>query len=193
MKKFPGRRALRNKPYNNIEIALLADGVPPDKLYPLDIDRAFRSLDKIKPHISVWWKVGAQSAQILVDGEVDMTTAWNGRITAIMNQGAPVDIEWGQNILMLTYYGIPKGAKHKANAEKYLAFRMRPDRAAAWVTGGLPYPFPVKSLFKYVTPAVAKSLPTYPENIKKAVHEKPEWWLKHVDEVTDRWNTWIIK
>ena len=193
VEKFPGRRSLRDKPYNNLEIALLADGVPPEKLYPLDVDRAFRSLDRIKPHIAVWWKVGAQSAQILVDHEVDMTTAWNGRISAIMDQGAPVAIEWNQNILMLSYYGVVKGAKHKNNAMKYLAFRLEPDRVAAWVKSGLPYPYPIKSLFKYVTPEVAKILPTYPENISKSVKERPEWWEKNVDQVMERWNAWIVK
>ena len=55
-------------------IALLADGVPADKLYPIDMDRAFHKLDEIKPHITVWWTTGAQPAQLLLDKEVVMAT-----------------------------------------------------------------------------------------------------------------------
>ena len=83
VKKFPGRRALRNHPFATLEAALMADGVAPDKLYPLDVDRAFKKLEEIKPHITVWWTSGAQSAQLLNDGEVDMEMAWNGRVSAV--------------------------------------------------------------------------------------------------------------
>ena len=72
-------------------IALLADGVPMDKLYPLDVDRAFRKLEQIKPDIATWWTSGGQSAQLISDGEVDMIQAWNGRITAV--QGSPQKTE----------------------------------------------------------------------------------------------------
>src|SRR5258706_9955008 len=78
VKKFPGRRALRNHPLATLEAALMADGVAPDKLYPLDVERAFRKLEEIKPYITVWWTGGAQFAQLLHDGEVDMIMAWNG-------------------------------------------------------------------------------------------------------------------
>src|SRR5580700_1787510 len=83
VKKFPGRRALRNHPLATLEAALMADGVAPDELYPLDVDRAFKKLEQIKPYITVWWTSGAQSAQLLNDGEVDMVMAWNGRVSAL--------------------------------------------------------------------------------------------------------------
>jgi putative spermidine/putrescine transport system substrate-binding protein len=198
VKKFPGRRALRNSPENNLEMALLADGVPPEKIYPLDIDRAFRSLDRIKPHIAVWWKVGAQSAQIMVDQEVDMTTAWNGRITDIIRKGAPVEIEWNQNIMMVTYYGVVKGTKHKSEAFKYLAFRARPAIHAEFLKYGPPYPIPIKSLVKYLTPEIAKVLPTYPEYLAKAVkvnleEKNIQWWTENGDKIAERWTAWMLK
>jgi len=90
VKKFPGRRALRNHPIATLEAALMADGVAPDKLYPLDVDRAFRKLEEIKPNVTVWWTSGAQSAQLLTTAEVDMVMAWNGRITALTKEGAKV-------------------------------------------------------------------------------------------------------
>ena len=62
VQKFPGPRSMRNDPSDNLEFALLADGVPIDKLYPLDVDRAFRKMDQIKKHVAVWWTTGGQSA-----------------------------------------------------------------------------------------------------------------------------------
>jgi putative spermidine/putrescine transport system substrate-binding protein len=190
--KFPGRRSLRNSPSDNLEIALLADGVPAEKLYPLDVERAFRSLDRIKPHIAVWWTVGAQPAQLLTDKEVDLTSSWNGRITDIQRKGAPVEIEWNQGVLSLSYYGVVKGAKNKANAMKYMAFRQRPDRQAEWVKA-LPYPGASQSIFKYVTPELARILPTYPEYLKKAAKVNNEWWLENADRVQERWSAWMLK
>ena len=63
---------MRKNPIDTLEIALMADGVAPKDLYPLDLDRAFRKLDEIKDHIAVWWTGGAQSTQLLESGEVDM-------------------------------------------------------------------------------------------------------------------------
>src|SRR3954452_13084146 len=94
VKKFPGRRALRNHPIATLEAALMADGVAPDKLYPLDVDRAFKKLEEIKPNITVWWTSGAQSAQLLNDGEVDMEMAWNGRVSAVAKEGAKVSFTY---------------------------------------------------------------------------------------------------
>ncbi|MEQ1616189.1 MAG: extracellular solute-binding protein, partial [Hyphomicrobiaceae bacterium] len=42
VKNFPGQRSLRRHPIYALEMALIADGVPMDKLYPLDVDRAFK-------------------------------------------------------------------------------------------------------------------------------------------------------
>ena len=85
-KNFPGQRSMRRHPIYNLEAALIADGVPTDKLYPLDVDRAFKKLEELKPHVLVWWNSGAQSAEILQDGEVDMVGAWNGPIQAAMKE-----------------------------------------------------------------------------------------------------------
>ena len=41
LKKYPGKRMLRKNSQAMVEMALLADGVPKDKLYPLDVPRAF--------------------------------------------------------------------------------------------------------------------------------------------------------
>ncbi len=94
----PGRRAIRKHPFDTTEEALLADGVPKDKLYPCDVDRAFRSLDKIKKNVAVWWTGGAQTSQMLKSGEVDMIPTWNARAQAAIDDGAPAAMAWDQGL-----------------------------------------------------------------------------------------------
>ncbi|MEL7239096.1 MAG: ABC transporter substrate-binding protein, partial [Planctomycetota bacterium] len=85
-KKFPGKRGMRKNAKANLEMALMADGVPADKVYEVlgtaeGVDRAFKKLDTIKNDI-VWWEAGAQPPQLLADGEVSMSTAYNGLFSA---------------------------------------------------------------------------------------------------------------
>ena len=85
-KKIPGKRSIRNGAKWNLEIALIADGVSSSDVYkvlrtPEGVERAFKKLDTIKGDL-VFWKSGAQPPQMLAAGDVVMTTAYNGRITA---------------------------------------------------------------------------------------------------------------
>jgi putative spermidine/putrescine transport system substrate-binding protein len=73
---------------------------PPCPLYPLDLARAFRKLDQIKPHVKVWWTSGAQSMQIITDGIVVMTPTWNGRVEGARRNGVPVELVWNQALLI---------------------------------------------------------------------------------------------
>jgi hypothetical protein len=93
-----------------LEIALLADGVPFDKLYPLDVDRALRKLDPIKKN-AVWWTTNSQSQQLMIDGECVLGILNNGRIYDAVQKGAKIGIEWAQNLQSVDYLVVPKGSK----------------------------------------------------------------------------------
>ena len=160
---FPGRRALRNHPVDNLEFALLADGVPPDKLYPLNLDRAFASLNKIKPHIAVWWKDGAQPAQLLQDGEVDFTSGWHGRFFALANQGEKrIGVEWKDAMLKRSWVGVPIGAKNPKEAMKLVAIMINPKNSAKYAEG-----------IAYIC-SDPRALQYLPENVKAWVVTVPE-------------------
>jgi putative spermidine/putrescine transport system substrate-binding protein len=191
VKKFPGPRSLPNYSYT-MEMALLADGVPPDKVYPIDEERAWKSLDKIKDHVSVWWTMPAKPAQLLADGEVDMAAAFNGRITGIQKEGAPVAIQWNQQILLVAYNAVVKGAKNKAEAMKYLAFMMQPKMQAEWVKI-IPYPGSSKSMFDHLPAELAKNLPTNPEYYKMGLQRDYAYWVKHEERLMEEWNAWMLK
>ncbi|MGO4736734.1 ABC transporter substrate-binding protein [Bosea sp. 2KB_26] len=191
VKAFPGPRSLENSPKGNLEFALLADGVSPDKLYPLDIDRAFKKLDQLKPHIPVWWTNGAQHVQLLIDGEVSMTSCWNGRITPLRNEGKPVDITFKGGALMLSFLAIPKGAKHPTEAMRFMKARMDPAASAEFVKL-VPYPGFVPGMMELLDPAFAATLPTSPENAAVQFEFNSAWWAENLDAVTTRWNEWLL-
>lgn len=191
VKAFPGPRSLENSPKGNLEFALLADGVPLDKLYPLDVDRAFKKLDQLKPHIPVWWTNGAQHVQLLIDGEVSMTSCWNGRITPLRNEGKPVDITFKGGALMLSFLAIPKGAKHPTEAMRFMKARMDPAASAAFVKQ-VPYPGFVPGMMELLDPAFAATLPTSPENAAVQFEFNSAWWAENLDAVSTRWNEWLL-
>ena len=106
LKNFPGTRAFRKDPQPAMEWALLADGVPTDKVYETlsteaGIKRAFAKLDTIKKSL-IFWEAGAQPPQMLADGEVAMTSAYNGRIfNAQVKENRPFTIIWDNQIFIL--------------------------------------------------------------------------------------------
>jgi len=124
VKDFPGTRSLPDRAVYTLQIALLADGVEPENLFPLDIDRAFESLEKIKDHISVWWSTPAQAAQLLNDGEVEYTVAFSGRVTSLEN----TTYSFNQGLLGLSYFTVPRGADP---AEKAMAMKLLHEMTVA--------------------------------------------------------------
>ena len=112
MKRFSGQRGFWKQPYQTMEIALMADGVATDKLYPIDVDRALKVLDRIKSDI-FWWTSGGQSAQILIDGDIAAGMTWNGRVYDPKISGAPVDFHFNQALFVSDSFVIPRGAKNR--------------------------------------------------------------------------------
>lgn len=172
-----------------LEIALLADGVPVNKLYPLDLDRAFKKLDSIKSDI-VWWGGGAQSQQLLASGEAPIGMFWNGRLHALEQTGVPVGISWTQNLTAADMLVIPKGAKHRAEAMKYLAAVTSADAQAKFAADTGYAPINMKSP-SMMPAAVAKTLPDQYKSSQIDLDMK--YWADHRDEIAKRWYAWQSK
>jgi len=203
-KKFPGKRGLRKTPKANLEMALAADGVPSDQIYkvlgtPEGVDRAFAKLDQIKNDV-VWWEAGAQPPQLLADGEVAMTTAYNGRIfNAVAAEKKPFKIIWDAQIFDFDVWVIPKGAPHKDLAMDFLAFSTATQQLAnqaSWISYGPAR----KSASKLVSTfhnnpnlQMGPQMPTAPENFKTAIQNDFLFWADHQDELNDRFNAWLAK
>lgn len=191
VEKFPGRRSMRKNPIDSLEQALLADGVPLDKLYPLDVDRAFKKLDKIKQHIAVWWTGGAQTTQLLQSGEVDMITGWNARLQAAIDGGTPARIIWNQGLYSIEGWAIPKGCPRADTARAFIRFCSDPARQAAF-TEGLAYGPTNLDAYKTIDPKRAAILPTSPDNLKQMAIANEAWWSANRSQVTERFNAWLL-
>lgn len=193
--KFPGRRALRNHPMGTLEAALLADGVPRDKLYPLDVDRAFRKLEQIKPHITVWWTSGGQSAQLLHDGEVAMIMMWNGRVSAIAKEGADVAYTYDDGILQSTQLCILKNSPNLKTAVKFVNAAIAPEYQA-----NLPLQIdygpgnPAAFGTGKISAERAAQLPSFPANAAKQALMSYSWWSSPEGEKAEkRWLQFMQK
>src|SRR6266568_1117699 len=161
----------------------------------IDVDRALRKLEEIKPHITVWWTSGAQSAQLLNDGEVDMVMAWNGRVSALIKEGAKVAFTYNQGILQSTSLCVLKGAPNLATAIKFLNEAVDPVHQA-----NLPLhidygPANPKAFDTgVVKPERAAQLPSAPENAKKQALMSYAWWSSPEGEAAEkRWVSFIQK
>lgn len=190
--KFPGPRTMQNSPIEQLEFALLADGVPMDKLYPLDVERAFRKLNTIKKHVAVWWTTGAQSAQLLVDKEAVIGTAWNGRYYNLIKEGAPIAIEWNQGAIKESAFGIPKGTKNVYWAQRVLA-SMADAKLQGEYASIIGYPGLNLEATQYTDPKIVPYLPTNPEHLRRQFWVNLEWWADNGKDVNERWARWMLE
>jgi putative spermidine/putrescine transport system substrate-binding protein len=197
VQRFPGKRALRRGPKTNLEIALLADGVPANQVYatlrsPAGIDRAFAKLDQLRPHL-VWWTAGAQPPQLLASGEVAMTSAYNGRISAAnRNDGRNFAIVWTNSLYTIDSWVIMKGSPNLAHAYAFLAFAGQPERQAQ-LPPRIPYGVPALGAEALIPDAVKPDLPTSPANIATAIQLDDSFWLENIDRLTQRFNAWAAR
>lgn len=199
--RFPGLRTFMNGRVGTgpIEEALLADGVPADKLYPLDLDRAFAKLDQIKPHIIKWWNAGSEGEQLFRDRQVRAGELYDARLATLKAAGKPVGFTYNQGKRLIDYWIIPKGAPNAVAAQKFIAFATRAKQQAAFVSL-MPYGPTNQRAFALVPERLARQLPSHPENLKRQFSQNHEWYAalrpdgrSNLDHVIDRWNRWVTQ
>ncbi|MES0070479.1 ABC transporter substrate-binding protein [Mesorhizobium sp. M0074] len=200
--KYPGVRTLTSGVYAEAgpwEQALLADGVPADALYPLDIDRAFASLDRIKPHIRKWFVTGSENQQLLHDKVVDVALSYDGRAIALMDQGAPIEVNRNQQKVTWESWAIPKGAKNLQNAQKFIEFITRADRQAAFAKL-IPYGPANRNAYKLLPVDVGRKFASHPDYLKSSILSDAKWYTEagsdgvtNSERLVRRWNEWILQ
>jgi putative spermidine/putrescine transport system substrate-binding protein len=192
-KKFPGTRALSGfGAEGNAEAALMADGVPIDKLYPLDLDRAIKKLDELRPDVAVWWQSGSQQAQLAVNQEVDMVAIWVSRIDDAIKQGAPFAYTYNQGIMDVECLVIPKGSPKKDLAMKVINAFVSPEFQAN-LPQYIPYgPMNQKAYdLGKITPEMKKVSVTAPDNLKLQVIMDKAYWAEHGQEAQEKWDAFL--
>ena len=203
LERYPGRRGMRRVPHANLEFALIADGVPLDRVYaaldtPEGVDRAFRKLDTIKDEV-VWWEAGAQPPQMLADGEVVMSTAYNGRIfNAQALEAQPFVIVWDGQILDVGPLAIVAGTPDLEAALALVRFATTAESMAA-VGHYIAYSparhsgLPLIGRHAEVGIDMNPHMPLYPENAARVLSNDWEWWSDHADEMNERFSAWLAR
>jgi putative spermidine/putrescine transport system substrate-binding protein len=193
-KAFPGPRTMPDVSIvaGLLEFALIADGVAASKLYPLDVDRAFRMLDRIRPSIKKFWETGAVSEQLMATREVVLASIADGRVLFLMKNNAPVAVERNQQQRMYDYHIILKGAPNRDNALRLIDFEQQPDRQAELATL-TSYGPNNKQSFRLIKPEVAKRMASSPEYDAVSFEGNPEWWADNLAKVNERWTTWRLQ
>ena len=193
VRRFPGPRAMTDAlwfSHPDLEMALCADGVPVDKIYPIDVERAFRKLAEIKPNVTVWLKSGAQQTQLIQQKEVFMSVAGAAAVELMRQRNVPVAYSWNCALLELDYWVVPKNAPHRAAAMRFVKFAADAQRQAQFAAKTAWGPTNLKS-FRFIDSARAREIPTSPENLKLEVVSNAAWWVANQERVVNRWNEWI--
>jgi len=186
-----GRRAVPLEPEYMLEFALLADGVKAAKLYPLDVDHALKVIGRVKDQI-VAFKGAADTQALIQQGEVDLAYIPNGRVNNAIKAGAPWAYGWAASVSDTEWWVVPKGAPHAKEAMKFINFAVQSAQQAE-LTRQMPYGPTNVGALKLLDLAVAKDLPSYPENAKLGAVLDPKWWNENRESVKTRWNTYIMQ
>ena len=190
---FPGRRALPNtgSPWANLMTALIADGVPPSQLFPLDLDRAFHKLDQIKPHIATWWRTGDQSRQMWCNGDIAMSLMWSGTAYATKRGGTPLEWTYNQAIADFGAWGILKGAPHPNAARAFIDFYVANPEAHAAFSREMGYTTSNRASADLLTAEEKKDLISSPEVLSGIVTVDADWLEGNRATALERWNKWV--
>ena len=193
VQRFPGRRALTNtgNPWACIVSALTADGVPVDKLFPLDMDRAFRKLDAIKPHIDLWWRTGDQCQSMMRSGDIQVALMWSGRAVATKREGVPLDWTYNGAVADFGAWGILKGAPHPNAARAFIDFYMTRPEAHAAFSRQAGYMTPNRFAADLLNADEKRQLVASPETYAQIIHMEPAWLAANRAAGVERWNSWI--
>jgi putative spermidine/putrescine transport system substrate-binding protein len=192
VEKFPGRRAMLARPFDTMEVALLADGVAPADLYPLDVERAHAALDKLKPHVQVWMDDSAKSIEHLQRQEVDYAFTSSGRIEASVKAGVPLGFLYEFPFAGPHDVGIMKGTTNfDACMGLVQQFVSNPESGLIYFTKAVGFgPLDSRTL-EALPPELKAKLPS-PDNPKVA-WAKPSWWAENLAEVTPKHKLWLLQ
>lgn len=183
-------RCLRRYPIGTLEFALLADGVPIEELYPLDTERAFASLDKIRDNVLVWWQESKEPAELIAADAVAIASSWNVRVPQL-DLTDVVRINWYQGMLSADAWIVPRGAP---NADVAFDFINYATRAIPQANFSLLVPYgPVNiDSFALIRNDRLAILPSAPGNKPVQFVENWSYWAEYEDRLTEEFEAWIL-
>ncbi|OJJ12617.1 spermidine/putrescine ABC transporter substrate-binding protein [Alphaproteobacteria bacterium AO1-B] len=205
LEAFPGKRSLEKRPINNMEWALLCDGVAKEDVYDVleteeGQDRAFAKLDSIKDNV-VWWSAGAETPQLLADSEVVIGSTYNGRLFALIEeQKQPVKMLWDAQVFDLDGWIIPTGLSEErlARVKDFVKFATDTQRLAdqaKYISYGPARKSSAPLVGQHATLGIdmAPHMPTDPENAKNTFLYNYEWWADYRDDLDAKFQAWLAQ
>ncbi len=199
LKTYPGKRSLEKRPINNMEWALYCDGVAKDEIYdvlatPEGQERALRKLDEIKDQV-IWWSAGADTPQLLADGEVFMGSTYNGRLySVIVEQKQPVAMLWDMQVFDLDGWIIPDGLpEDRLNRALDFVYFATDTQRLADQAKYISYGPARKSSAPLVPDNMKPHMPTDPNNAKNTLLYNYEFWADYRDDIDAKFQSWLAK
>ncbi|MEX0319841.1 MAG: extracellular solute-binding protein [Ruegeria sp.] len=205
LETYPGKRALEKRPINNVEWALLCDGVAKEDVYDVlateeGQEQALAKLDTIKDEV-IWWSAGADTPQLLADGEIVMGSTYNGRLFSVIEeQKQPVAMLWDAQVFDLDGWIIPAGLsdERKARALDYIYFATDTQRLAdqaKWISYGPARASSAPLVGQHADLGIdmAPHMPTDPENAKNTFLYNYEFWADYRDDIDAKFQAWLAK
>tara|TARA_B100001179_G_C18580972_1_gene399925 strand:+ start:381 stop:1460 length:1080 start_codon:yes stop_codon:yes gene_type:complete len=202
---YPGKRTLEKRPINNVEWALLCDGVAKEDIYDVleteeGQDQAFAKLDTIKDQV-VWWSAAAEPPQLLADGEVVMGSSYNGRwFSAIEEQDQPFEMLWDAQVFDLDGWIIPAGLPEDRLARvkdfvKYATDTQRLADQAKYISYGPARNSSAPLVGQHADLGIdmAPHMPTDPANSENTFLYNYEWWADYRDDLDAKFQAWLAQ
>lgn len=206
LERFPGRRGISAFPQVNIEMALVADGVEPERVYevmntPEGIDRAFAKLNMIRDAV-VFWSSGVEPLELVGNGRVVMSTAYNGRVgAAVLDEGASFETLPHGQVLDEEWFVMVKGTGNYQDALDFLIHASAPEQQAAqarWIPYG-PMRRSALAIIAENEPwhhggaDVMPHLPNREAIRASTILADADWWAVNGDEITQRFTAWMAQ
>ena len=194
-KRFPGKRSM----YSNVsdgsvlEIASLADGVAPDKLYPLDVERALRSLERLGRQNIIWHTTNQEPIQQLTSGAVSLATAFDGRVVLANRSGAQLGFRAEGSAVSGNPYCVIRTSVHQREAFQFINYILNDTEGDAKYMELTNYAVPNMRALSLVPPATRALLPTAPELKGKVFLKDDIWWKDNLAKVTQRFKEWQLQ
>ena len=202
---YPGKRALEKRPINNMEWALLCDGVAKDEVYdvlatPEGQEQALAKIDTIKDEV-IWWSAGADTPQLLADGEVVMGSTYNGRLFSVIEeQDQPVAMLWDAQVFDLDGWIIPAGLPDDrlARVKDFVKFATDTQRLAdqsQYISYGPARLSSAPMVGKHAELGIdmAPHMPTDPANAKNTFLYNYEFWADYRDDIDAKFQAWLAQ
>ena len=204
-KTFPGKRSLEKRPIGNMEWALMCSGVAKEDVYDvLETEegqaKAFAKLSEIKDDV-VWWSAGAETPQLLADGEVVFGSTYNGRLFALIEeQKQPVAMMWDAQVFDLDGWIVPAGLPEDRlkRVMHYLNFATDTQRLAdqaKYISYGPARASSAPLVGKHADLGIemAPHMPTDPKNSKNTFLFNYEWWADYRDDLDAKFQSWLLQ